>query len=133
MRCVTGALAPILLASAMTAAAAPSPEVGSQAPDFSLSSVSGRMVRLADLQGSGPVVLVVLRGFPGYQCPFCNRQVQEFLQKSSSFAERGARVIMVYPGPRQDLGAKAAEFMANKTFPGSFDLLLDPGSEFTNL
>jgi transposase InsO family protein len=30
---------------------------------------------------------------------------------------------MVHPGPPQDLGAKAGEFMSNKTFPGSFDLL----------
>lgn len=116
-----------------TAAAAPSPVVGSKAPDFSLSSVSGRTFRLSDVRGKGPAVLVVLRGFLGYQCPLCNRQVQEFIQKSSSFAERRARVVMVYPGPPQDLGAKAAEFMAGKTFPDSFDLLLDPGYEFTNL
>ena len=126
---------PLLIASILTAAAAapPPPMVGSKAPDFSLSSVSGKTVRLSDLQGSGPVVLVVLRGFPGYQCPLCNRQVQEFIQKSSSFAERGARIVMVYPGPPQDLNAKAAEFLANKTLPDSFDLLLDPGYEFTNL
>ncbi len=119
----------------MTVVAAPPspPVVGSKAPDFSLSSVSGKTVRLSDLQGKGPVVLVVLRGFPGYQCPNCNRQVQEFVQKSTVFAERGARVVMVYPGPPQDLGAKAGEFMSNKTFPDSFDLLLDPGYEFTNL
>ncbi|MBI2686613.1 MAG: redoxin family protein [Acidobacteria bacterium] len=80
----------------------------------------------------GPVVLIVLRGFPGYQCPYCNRQAQEFIQKSQAFAERGARVVLVYPGPPQNLGEKATEFLANKAMPDHFDLLLDAGYEFTN-
>jgi len=29
----------------------------------------------------GPVVLVVLRGYPGYRCPYCNRPVQDFIAK----------------------------------------------------
>jgi hypothetical protein len=42
--------ASLLLASTiMTAAAAPSPVVGGNAPDFSLSSVSGKAVRLSEL------------------------------------------------------------------------------------
>src|SRR5207248_883520 len=88
--------------------------------------------RLSEAISQGPVVLVVLRGYPGYQCPFCNRQVQDFLQKSQAFAEAGARVVMVYPGPPQDLRLRATEFLANKKFPENFDMLLDPGYEFTN-
>jgi peroxiredoxin len=80
----------------------------------------------------GPVVLVVLRGYPGYQCPYCNRQVQDFIQKSTAFAAAGARVVMVYPGPPQDLGNRAAEFMTGKVLPENFNLLLDPGYKFTN-
>ena len=44
-----------------------------------------------------PVVLVVLRDFPGHQCPLCNRQVAEFTSHASEFV--GASVLMVYPGP----------------------------------
>ena len=40
---------------------------------------------------------------------------------------------MVYAGPPQNLGALATEFLANKNFPENFDMLLDPGYEFTNL
>jgi peroxiredoxin len=36
--------------------------VGSEAPDFTLTAVSGEDVKLSDLRGK-PVVLVFLRGF----------------------------------------------------------------------
>lgn len=120
------------LAAAIVSAAAP-PMVGEKARDFALSTTTGTSVRLSEAISKGPVVLIVLRGYPGYQCPYCNRQVQEFIQKSQSFADAGVRVIFVYPGPPKDLGDKAGEFLADKKLPGNFDLLLDPGYEFTNL
>ena len=111
------------------------PTVGSKAPDFQLQdAVSGKKVRLSEV--SGPVVLVVLRGYPGYQCPFCNRQVQDFLQKSSGFAAKGAHVVLVYPGPssvsEKTLSMIAGEFLAGKTLPEGFQMLLDPDYAFTN-
>jgi peroxiredoxin len=114
------------------AAAAP-PTIGEKAPDFKLSTPEGKTVQLSEFEAKGPVVLVVLRGYPGYQCPYCNRQVQDFKQKSPGFAEAGTRVVLVYPGPPQDLGAKANEFLADKKLPENFDLVLDPGYEFTNM
>jgi peroxiredoxin len=42
-------------------------------------------------------------------------------------------VVLVYPGPPQDLGAKANEFLADKKLPENFDLVLDQGYEFTNM
>jgi peroxiredoxin len=112
-------------------AAAP-PTIGQKAPDFKLSTPEGKTVQLSEVEAKGPVVLVVLRGYPGYQCPYCNRQVQDFIQKSQGFAEAGTRVVLVYPGPPQDLGAKANEFLADKKLPENFDLVLDPGYEVTN-
>jgi peroxiredoxin len=127
-------IAPLLLLAAVVPGFATTPPtVGDKAPDFALSSSEGKTVRLSEVTSKGPVVLLMLRGYPGYQCPFCNRQVQDFVQKSQAFAEAGARVVMVYPGPPQDLGARAAEFLADKNFPNNFDMLLDPGYEFTNL
>ena len=41
--------------------------------------------------------------------------------------------MLVYPGPLQDLGAKANEFLADKKLRENFDLVLDPGYEFTNM
>ncbi len=42
-------------------------------------------------------------------------------------------MVMVYPGPPQNLGDRANEFLADKKLPENFDLVLDPGYEFTNL
>jgi peroxiredoxin len=42
-------------------------------------------------------------------------------------------VVLIYPGPPQDLGARANEFLADKKLPTNFDLLVDPGYAFTNL
>lgn len=125
-------LIPLLVLASAIASAGP-PAVGEKAPDFTLSTATGNSVHLAELTSKGTVVLVVLRGYPGYQCPFCNRQVQDFIQKSQGFADAGARVVMVYPGPPQDLGARANEFLVDKKLPDNFDLVLDPGYTFTNL
>ncbi len=116
------------LAIALVLHAAP-PQVGNVAPDFQLQSLDGSQFRLSEDAGKGPVVLIVLRGFPGYQCPLCNRQVQEFVSRATAFADAGARVVMVYPGPRD----RATEFVADKKLPPNFHLLLDPAYQFTNL
>jgi len=130
---ITSLLHASLLVAAVAVPLAASPAVGDKAPDFALHSVRGSEVHLSQVTAKGPVVLVVLRGYPGYQCPFCNRQVQDFLRSSAEFVQAGASVILVYPGPAQDLDVKAGEFLRDKTLPGNFDLLLDPGYVFTNL
>ncbi|MBX3276859.1 MAG: AhpC/TSA family protein [Acidobacteria bacterium] len=129
----------LLLPFLTAAAAAPlhtvstPPAVGDKAPDFTLSTQQGKRVRLSETTAKGRVVLVVLRGYPGYQCPLCNQQVHDFLKNSQGFAEAKAHVILVYPGPPENLDARAAEFVADKKLPENFELLLDPGYEFTNL
>ena len=116
------------LCISQTLSAAP-PAVGETAKDFQLMSLSGAPIRLSDLTAKGPVVLLVLRGFPGYQCPLCNRQVKEFVSHASDFA--GATVLMVYPGPAEGLGEKAKEFAADKDLPKGFSMVLDPDYAFT--
>ncbi|MDT7815856.1 MAG: thioredoxin-dependent peroxiredoxin [Acidobacteriaceae bacterium] len=122
----------LVLTAAIPVVAAP-PTVGAGAPQFALSTPEGKTVRLSEMISKGPVVLVVLRGYPGYQCPFCNRQVQDFIQNAHRFAEAGARVLLVYPGPPQDLGSRANEFLADKTLPNNIELVVDPGYDFTNM
>jgi len=97
-----------------------------KAPEFNLTSVQGKQVRLSELSSKSPVALVVLRGFPGYQCPFCQRQVQNCVQNADAFAAAGVQVV-VYPGPQDKLDVPAGEFLTGKGFPDSFQMLgVDP-------
>jgi peroxiredoxin len=115
------------------AVAAPTPpKVGDIAPAFTLRTLDDRVVELSRIRAQGRVVLVVLRGWPGYQCPLCAQQVREFVLQAPEFASRGARVVMVYPGPAENLKAHAREFLQDQQWPADFDLVLDPGFEFTH-
>ncbi len=122
-------LSSILCVVALAAVAAPKP--GERAPDFSLASINGESMRLSEAISKGPVILIALRGYPGYQCPYCNRQVQDFMQHAQEFAS--VTVILVYPGPAADLEKHAQEFTGDKPMPANFHLLLDPDYRFTEL
>src|SRR5262245_42338605 len=126
------ALGALIIAVNFGAAAAVAPKVGELAPNFMLMKLDNNGVELKPLVEEGPVVLVVLRGWPGYQCPMCTRQVQDFAAKADQFAERKAKVVMVYPGPAEALKAHAQEFLQNKAWPADFILGLDPDYAFTN-
>lgn len=108
------------------------PKVGEQAKDFSLKTLSNEKVALSELVERGPVVLVVLRGWPGYQCPICTRQVGELLQNAEAFAAADVTVVLVYPGPADDLGEHAKEFIKGRDFPEHFRFVIDPAYAFTN-
>jgi peroxiredoxin len=115
-----------LLASLAAVQALP-PSVGSKAPDFALRTLDSKTVRLAPLLKQGPVVLVVLRGYPGYQCPFCTQQVGELIQKSEDFEKRSARLVFVYPGPTEGLAKYAGDFVTGKDMPKNYSFTVDPG------
>ena len=121
----------LLMLAAIGSLLGATPGVGDTAREFSLTRAQGGVRRLSEATSKGPVVLVVLRGFPGYQCPLCNRQVQDFLRNAKGFGE--TRVIMVYPGAEVGLETKAKEFLSGKTFPENFELLLDADYQFTKL
>lgn len=107
------------------------PTVAAPAPDFTLTALDGTTLRLATVLARGPVVLIVGRGWVGYQCPFCNRQFGDFLRHAPEIEKAGARVLWVYPGPAEQVQERAKEFAANRAFPSNFTVLLDPGYAFT--
>jgi len=106
--------------------AAKPPDVGGRAPDFSLEETGGKPLGLWALTARKPVVLVVLRGYPGYQCPLCNSQVAEFVTSAKELEAAGAEVVFVYPGPAGELKKHAEEFLGSQTLPSGFHLVLDP-------
>ncbi len=107
------------------------PAVGDKAPDFTLQALDGRQVALSKLTTDSPVVLIVLRGYPGYQCPICSIQVGSLMGRAKDFAEAGARVVLVYPGPGEKLSDRATEFLKAKSLPDHFAMVTDPDYEFT--
>ncbi len=107
------------------------PMVDQDAPEFELKNLNDEPISLKKLTEKGPVVLLVLRGWPGYQCPICNRQVGEFLSKNADFEKAGAQVVMIYPGPADLLAEHAKEFQGAKDFPANFHYVIDPDYKFT--
>jgi peroxiredoxin len=107
------------------------PEVGEAAPDFSLKTIDGETVQLSKTLENGPAVLVMLRGYPGYQCPLCSRQVASLLAAKKTFADKNATVVLVYPGEASGLGDYAKAFMGKTKLPENFVLAIDPDYEFT--
>lgn len=119
---------------ALLGAQAQTPTVGAKAPDFTLNTPAGAAVRLSAEVAKGPTVLVLLRGFPGYQCPYCVRQVHDFALHGADFAAKNARVLLVYPGPPAELDQRANEFLAKQAnLPDNIQLVIDPDYKMTNL
>jgi peroxiredoxin len=113
---------------------AETPELGQKAPAFSLFTPDGHSLSLSEFIKKGTVVLVVLRGYPGYQCPYCVRQVHDFVENADKFAAGGAQVLLVYPGPPADLDQHAKEFLVKQNpLPANIHLAIDPDYMVTNL
>ena len=113
---------------------AQTPTVGTKAPDFTLSTPTGKAVTLSTEQGGHGLVLVILRGFPGYQCPYCVKQVHDFVDRASDFKAKNTRVLLVSPGPPADLDQHAKEFLEKQAeLPSDVVLVTDPDYKVTNL
>jgi thioredoxin-dependent peroxiredoxin len=99
------------------------PEVGEQAPDFSVDGVTGQgepaEVRLSGLRGRQ----VVLYFYPKDDTPGCTTQACGIRDAWSSFRESGAVVLGVSP----DDVASHRRFAAKHDLP--FTLLADPDHE----
>lgn len=109
------------------------PQVGDAAENFTLKDVGGDEVELKSLTREGPVVLLFLRGYPGYQCPLCTKQVADFSNKAQEFAGEKARILLIYPGEAADLKKRAEEFLGAKKLPENILFVTDPDYEVTNL
>ena len=113
---------------------AETPAVGTKAPDFTLSTPTGTPVKLSKQEHKANVVLVLLRGYPGYQCPYCQRQAHDFIEHAPAFATKRALVLLVYPGPPADLDQHAKEFLAKQAnLPANVIMATDPDYKMTNL
>lgn len=110
------------------------PAVGDSAPAINLSTPGGETVSLAEVLEEQKAVVIFLRGFPGYQCPLCSRQIREFIAKAEEFEKAGASLVLVYPGPGPEelLQQKAAQFLEGVELPSGIHLVVDPDYTVVN-
>jgi len=106
------------------------PEEGSKIGEISGTTMNGEAFHLSKLIKKGSVVLIMLRGFPGKQCPVCSIQVAGYIAKAEEFEQqRNTPVVFIYPGEVNDLDKRAKEFTAplekKVDLPGNFIFLLD--------
>jgi peroxiredoxin len=88
---------------------------GQNMPDFAAVDEHGNTVHLADLRGTGAVILFVR----GNWCPFCSAQVENLTTHYKSIVDLGGKLILVTPKPLETT-RRVAEF-----FEVEFDLWLD--------
>lgn len=105
---------------------------GDKIIEFNARLIDGTQIPLKELYSQSPLVLIVLRGWPEYQCPVCTRQVGEFVEEADQFKSYGAKVLMIYPGPSEVLQEKAEEFSEDFSFPDGFYFALDPNYSMVN-
>jgi len=104
------------------------PAVGDQVRDFDLPIVgSDKTLKLSEAYKDGPVVVVMLRGYPGYQCGICSRQYGKFREAAKNLAKTAKHVIMVYPGGESQLETHANEFVGDAAIPAPIVMVRDPG------
>lgn len=68
--------------------------IGAALPDVVLADVHGATVRLRDIQGDTPLVVVFYRG--GW-CPYCNLELREWQRLLPGLKDLGARLVAISP------------------------------------
>ena len=86
----SAALWPAGARAQMPATAQPTPRVGDKAGDFALQSLDGVTVRLSEELVRGPLVLVVLRGWPGLSMSLLHPPVRRLPVERSEAPRREA-------------------------------------------
>lgn len=86
------------------------PEAATPADEDALVGPDGKPVRLSRYRGR-PLVLVFLRGFVGYICPYCTTYTAQLATRYEELRAAGAEVVVVYP-TREDDAERVQEFVA---------------------
>ncbi|MCS6909216.1 MAG: redoxin domain-containing protein [Anaerolineales bacterium] len=97
---------------------APAPVVGAPAPDFVLTDLEGRQVRLSDFKGQ-----VVLLNFWATWCSPCQAEMPAIEDRYATFKSQGLVVL----GINQDEDTKTVQAFVER-LGLTFTILLDPGA-----
>ncbi len=99
-------------------------KIGSAAPDFTALTENGKTVRLSELRGKSPVILVF---YPGDNTPVCTAQLCSLRDHWAAVRTKGAAVFGVNPGD----AASHTRFTAEHRFP--FPLFVDTDQKIAHL
>jgi peroxiredoxin Q/BCP len=91
--------------------------VGTEAPDFSLSSHDGKVLKLSDYKEKNSVVLIF---YPGDETPVCTKQLCEIRDDYTTFAKKGSVVFGINPASEKS----HLKFAQKNEL--QFPLLIDP-------
>jgi peroxiredoxin len=112
-------------AGATTQGAIPAPQKGFLAPDFTLATAEGKMVRLSELRGR-PVVLNIWASW----CPPCREEMPALERVHQAYQGQGV-VILGLNSTFQDSREDALAFAAGQGL--SFPILFDEQGQATRL
>jgi peroxiredoxin len=112
--------------------AADIPKLGEKLPNISSVSLDKKEVSTDELLRKNKIVVTFLRGYPGYQCPICTRQVAELIKMSEELQAADAQVILIYPGALKSLSDKAGEFFKPLDLPKNFHVIVDQDYQIVN-
>ncbi|QGJ68428.1 Hypothetical protein PBC10988_0870 [Planctomycetales bacterium 10988] len=103
-------------------------EIDAGALNLLFTDGEGQSFDLRQFYGKKHVVLVIMRGFSGFVCPYCQTQTSRLITNYQEFVDRGAEVLVVYPGPLEhvDEFVQSSQQLAN-TNATPFQILFDPG------
>jgi len=95
------------------------PESQAQAPEFTLSDISGNRVSLSDYRGKKAVLLI----FWTTWCPYCRVALKSLKEDRRSFEDMGIEMLAINAG---ESSQKANSFAQRLGL--DFKVLLDPGT-----
>ncbi len=98
---------------------ATAPDVGAQAPDFTLPSTRGEFA-LSKALKNGPVLLVF---YPGDDTPVCTKQLCNYRDNIDMFGDLGVQVVAINPQSEES----HRKFADKHTFP--FPVVADAGKK----
>ena len=81
------------------------PQLGEAMPQFNLPDEKGRLVTLASLLRSGPVVISINRG---HWCPYCKLDLRSLAEINGKIERLGARTIAIMPDSAEFTGSYAS-------------------------
>lgn len=75
------------------------PKVGEPFPYTQFIGGDGQVVDLARATDRKYSLVVFMRGFPGYVCPYCTAQTAELLNRHDEILSTQTELFIAYPGP----------------------------------